>query len=220
MAYKRVHLPVGLDKNGNPIDKQIGGKSEAERFMHGLQAAILSGRIKEFLPAEYFQQSVSPTNVQTEPDQHLHPFSAYAHDFYCRYKGHLRSGTNVTQSGWLKQQCKFFGDEPIENITVSRVQDYVNSLQENTTETINKKLTFLREILASACEDDLIVKNPADSKRINLGGKDGDGIKALPRETVKELIGKIQAADNVHVKFYLAFMLYAGMRRDEVLGRR
>ena len=43
MAYKRVLLPVGLDKNGNPIAKQIGGKSEAERFMSGLQAAIASG---------------------------------------------------------------------------------------------------------------------------------------------------------------------------------
>jgi len=39
-------------------------------------------------------------------------------------------------------------------------------------------------------------------------------IKALPRETVKELIRKIQIADDMHVKFYLAIMLYAGMRRE------
>lgn len=128
--------------------------------------------------------------------------------FYERYKRHLRRSTNVTQRGWLKQQCKFFGDEPVESITVSRVQDYVNSLQDNTTETINKKLTFLREILASAYEDDLIAKNPADSRRLNLGGKESTGIKALPRETVKSLIRKIQVADDMHVKFYLAIMLY------------
>ena len=218
MAYKRVLLPVGIDKKGTPIDRQIGGKSEAERFMKGLQAAISSGRIKEFLPPEYFVSSAQSTNLQAE--QNLHPFSAYAHDFYARYKVHLRSGTNVTQRGWLKQQCRFFGDEPVENITVSRVQDYINSLQDNTTETINKKLTFLREILASAYEDELIAKNPADSKRINLGGKEGIGIKALPRNTVKELIRKIQIADDMHVKFYLAVMLYAGMRREELLGLR
>jgi len=218
MAYKRVLLPVVLDKNGNPIANQIGGKSEAERLMSGLQAAIASGRIRELLPPEYFQSS-EQFNAEENTKQ-LHPFTAYAHMFYERYKRHLRSGTNVTQRGWLKQQCKFFGDEPVENITVSRVQDYVNSLQDNTTETINKKLTFLREILASACEDELITKNPADSKRINLGGREGNGIKALPRETVKDLIGKIQGADDVHVKFYLAFMLYAGMRREEVLGLR
>jgi len=188
MAYKRVLLPVGLDKNGNPIAKQIGGKSEAERFMRGLQAAIASGRIRELLPPEYFQSS-EPLKTEENTKQ-LHPFTAYAHMFYERYKRHLRRSTNVTQRSWLKQQCRFFGDEPVEDITVSRVQDYVNSLQGNTTETINKKLTFLREIHASAYEDDLIAKNPADSRRINLGGKDGTGIKALSRETVKELIKK------------------------------
>ena len=218
MAYKRVLLPVGIDKNGNPVAKQIGGKSEAERFMSGLQAAIASGRIRELLPPEYFQSS-EQFNAEENTKQ-LHLFTAYAHMFYERYKRHLRRSTNVTQRGWLKQQCRFFEDEPIEDITVSRVQDYVNSLQGNTTESINKKLTFLREILASAYEDDLIAKNPADSRRINLGGKEGTGIKALPRETVKSLIRKIQIADDMHVKFYLAIMLYAGMRREEMLGLR
>lgn len=218
MAYKRVLLPVGLDKNGNPTAKQIGGKSEAERFMSGLQAAIASGRIKELLPPEYFQPS-EPLKTEENTKQ-LHPFTAYAHIFYECYKKHLRRSTNVTQRGWLKQQCRFFGDEPVEDITVSRVQNYVYSLQDNKTDTINKKLTFLREILASAYEYDLIEKNPAGSKRIKLGGKQGTGIKALPRETVKDLIGKIQGADDVHVKFYLAFILYAGMRREEVLGLR
>ena len=48
MAYKRVKLPVGMDNHGNPIDRQIGGDSEAERFTRGIQAAVASGRIKEF----------------------------------------------------------------------------------------------------------------------------------------------------------------------------
>ena len=219
MAHKRVKLPVGIDKNGQPMDRQISGDSEAERFMRGLQAAIESGRIAMLLPPEYFSQTM-PEGKRNESLRPLHPFSEYAHNFYARYKGHLRGSTDVTQRGWLKQQCAFFGNEPIENITVSRVQDYINAIQENTTDTINKKVTFLREILASAYEDDLISKNPADSKRINLGGKDGKGIKALPRDTIKMLIEKIRACDNVHIKLYLAVMLYAGMRREELLGLR
>lgn len=218
MAHKRVSLPVGFDKYGNPVDKQISGKSETERFLKGLQFAISSGRIKEFLPPEYLQEPATADTAELQ--KNLHPFSAYAHEFYKRYKRHLRVNTNVTQTGWLKQQCKFFGDEAIESITVSRIQDYVNSLQDNTTDTINKKLTFLREILASAYEDDLIAKNPAASRRINLGGKEGTGIKALPRETVKGLIAKIKVIDDMHVKFYLSIMLYAGMRREELLGLR
>lgn len=223
MAYKRTKLPVGMDRQGNPSIMQIGGNSEAERFMNGLHAAIESGRIMQPLLPEFVQQIASPATVQPVPEglsKKYHPFIAYAQDFYARYKGHLRAKTHQTQRGWLNQQCRFFGNEPIEDITVGRIQDYVNSIQENTTDTINKKLTFLSEILASACEDELIAKNPADSKRIKLGDKQGTGIKALPRETVKELIGKIQTADNVQVKFWLALMLYVGMRREELLGLR
>lgn len=74
--------------------------------------------------------------------------------------------------------------------------------------------------MSSACEDEIIIKNPADSKRINLGGKERKGIKALPRETVKMLMAKIRICDDVHVQFYLAVMLYAGLRREELLGLR
>ena len=218
MAYKRVLLPVGIDNHGNPINKQISGKSEADRFMSGLQAAISSGRIKELLPPEYLQLATQLNSEEAAKD--LHPFTAYAHTFYARYKGHLRATTNVTQKGWLKQQCAFFGDEPIEKITVSRIQDYVNSIQENTTATISKKLIFLREIFSSAYEDELISRNPTDSKRINLGGKEGKGIRALPRDTVKALIGKISICEDLHIKLFLAFMLYAGVRREEILGLR
>lgn len=223
MAYKRTKLPVGIDKQGNPSIMQIGGNSEAERLINGLQAAIASGRIMQLLPPEFIQQIAPPTTAQSMPEEpatELHPFTAYAQDFYVRYKGHLRAKSHETQRGWLNQQCRFFGNEPVESITVSRIQDYVNSIQGNTTDTINKKLTFLREILASACEDELIAKNPADSRRINLGGKEGKGIKALPRKTVKELIGKIQTADNVQVKFRLALMLHAGIRLEELQGLR
>lgn len=216
MAYKRVRLPVGKDSSGQPTYRQIGGGSEEERFLRGLQEIIRSGRINDYLP-DYS----SPVAVNVNPPaKEQHPFTAYAKAFYARYKGHLRANTDVTQRGWLRQQCAFFKDEPIESITVSRIQDYVNSIQANTTDTIHKKITFLREILASAYEDNLIDRNPADSRRINLGGKDGEGIKALPRETVKTLIRKIQNCDNIHIQFFLAVMLYAGMRREELLGLR
>ena len=189
MAYKRARLPVGKDSSGQPTYMQIGGGSEEERFLRGLQEIIRSGRINDYLP-DYPSPIAANANP---PAKEQHPFTAYAKDFYARYKGHLRANTDVTQRGWLRQQCEFFRDEPIESITVSRIQDYVNSIQANTTDTIHKKITFLREILASAYEDNLIDRNPADSRRINLGGKDGEGIKALPRETVRQCLHEIKS---------------------------
>lgn len=69
-------------------------------------------------------------------------------------------------------------------------------------------------------EDDLIAKNPTKSKRIQLGGKEGKGIQALPKETIKELIERIRNAPDRQIQLWLAILLYTGLRREELLGLR
>jgi len=71
-----------MDNNGNATDKQIGGNSESERFLRGLQATISSGRINEFLPPEY-RETLSVH--EQPPATNLHPFTEYAQTFYARY---------------------------------------------------------------------------------------------------------------------------------------
>lgn len=212
MAYKRILLPVGLDENGNLLNRQIGGSNDAERFMRGLQAAINSGLINHLLTPK--------STIPQEPKQVLHPLNAYMLEWFNRYKGHLRETTKVTQLKWLKDACTFFGDEPVEHIDADRVQDYINSMQHLTTDTIKKKINFLSQMFEIAVEKDIVKRNPTKSSSIKYGGQKGEGISALPKEKVRELVDKIRTAPDKNIALWLALMLYAGMRREEALGLR
>lgn len=212
MAYKRILLPVGIDENGNPLNRQIGGNNDAERFMRGLQAAIDSGLINHLLPPK--------SAIPQEPKQVLHPLNVYMLEWFDRYKGHLRETTKVTQLKWLKDACTFFGDEPIEHIDADRVQDYINSMQDLDTDTIKKKINFLSQMFEIAVEKDIVKKNPTKSISIKYGGQKGEGISALPKEKVRELVDKIRNSPDKNTALWLALMMYAGLRREEALGLR
>ena len=210
MAYERTRVLMGLDINDRPVYKQISGRSQDQRNDNIVRAYIESGRIRDFLPEMCSPAPSAPACS--------HPFSEYAQEWYGRFKSHLRETTAITQRGWLKELCRFFKATPIERIGVSQVQDYLNAIQRNTTGTIGQKLTFLGEILNSACEDGLLEKNPAMSSRIQLGGKKSEGIEALSTETIKKLIARIRNVEDCQIQFYLALMLYTGLRREEMLG--
>ena len=211
-AYERTRVYIGQDENGKPRYTQVSGRTQDERNDAIVAAYFESGRINEF------QTIYQPKAAAI--DSSKHPFTEYAQEWYGRFKSHLRPTTDVTQRGWLKQLCKHFKDTPIESIDVSCVQDYVNTIQQNTTGTIVHKVTFLGEIFNAAVEDDLIAKNPTKSRRIQLGGKEGKGIQALPKETIKELIERIRNAPDRQIQLWLAILLYTGLRREELLGLR
>lgn len=218
--YKREKVLLGYDPSGKPIEKFISGKTRDELQIKAATELAKSGRLWEVLPSSYVMQHLPAMQPSIVKPKTSTPFKAYVLEWYKRYKSDLRQTTDVTQRGWRDQLCKFFNDEPIESITVARVQDYINSIQQNTTGAIGQKVVFLSEIFASAREDGLIEKDPTQSKRINLGGQESKGIVALPKEKVRELIDKIASADDKLIKFYLALMLYTGLRREEMLGLR
>jgi len=205
-------LPVGLDQDGNILNRQIGGDNDSDRFLKGLQAAAESGALHKILGLQM--------NVPHEVQKDLHPFAPYAQQWFERYKGHLKANTKVNQLGWLKNASNFFGHEPIEEINVDRIQDYINSMQNLTTDVIKKKVNFLSQILNTAYEDELISRNPAKSSRLNFGGQTGKGISALPKEVIRELFDRIRTASDKHIQLWLALMLHAGMRREEMLSLR
>ncbi len=61
-----------------------------------------------------------------------------------------------------------FGDLPIDSITVDRVQDFMLLEADNGTAkaSINRIMQLLTQIMDSAVEDELIIKNPCKSKRL------------------------------------------------------
>jgi len=198
-------------------------KNQDERNDNIVQAYIKSGRIWEFMPIPAYQQQPIPTEAPKE----LHPFTPYAQDFYARFKGENRKKTHGTQMGWLNQACAFFGDEPIESINDNRIQDFINAIQISkntgkpcTTKGIKQKLTFVGEIFKRAVKDKLIEDNPCKSDSLRFGGVKGKGIEPLPTEIIRDVIAKIEQAEDLNIKFWLALMLYTGLRREEMLALR
>ena len=218
---KRPRVLMGYSLQGEPMYMRIGGKNQDERNDNIVQAYVKSGRIWEF---------ISPVNqplILQEPQKELHPFSPYAQDWYERFKAKNRKSTHGTQKGWLKQASNFFGDKPIEEINDNHIQDFINAIQISkttgkpcTTKGIKQRLTFVGEVFNRAVKDKLIESNPCKSDSLRMGGVKGKGIDPLSEQEIRKLIGLIRTTEDLQVKFWLALMLYSGLRREEMLGLR
>lgn len=214
MAYDRTRVLMGYDDKGKPIYRQISGKTQNQRNDNIVQAYIENGRIWDFLPdkPELKPQITAPAPV-------LHPLNKYAWSWYWRYKDPaLGASTRVTQQGFLRSICGYFGSKPIEEIRIDDIQDYLNSMRHLVKSTVNARHKCLKAILNAACEDGIIQKNPAASSRLMNPGSINAGIHAMKREDYRKLLEKLPHIEDRNIKLLLALMTFTGLRREEVLG--
>lgn len=208
---KRSRVQTGTDSNGKAVFTQVSGRTDAERIDNAVRAMIASGRIWDFMP--------DASTVAKPAKKQGHSFSEKIKEWYRRYKEPSISETyKVTLKGRIKRMCDFFRDMPVEDIVAADVQDFLNSLHELTTDTINAFKKTLADFFDDMCEDDLISKNPARSRRIKLPGKDGKGIVALEKDEIKRLYDLIPKLQDEAMRLMLALMTFAGLRREEAFG--
>ena len=216
MAHERTRVFIGNDINGKAKYTQVSGRNQDERNDNIVLKYIESGRIWEMLPPEALN-SLLPQPA--EPPKH--PFSAYADKWYKRYKsGSLEANTKLCILYSLNGQRRYFGDKPIEDITINDIQDYFNSMQHLSKVTIKGHKVFLTQIFDSAVEDEIIAKNPVRSQRLTNPGKESKGVHALPIEHMIDIMENIGRMSNPYEALYVALPFYVGLRREEVLGLR
>lgn len=216
MAHERTRVFIGNDSNGNPKYTQVSGRNQDERNDNIVLKYIESGRIWEMLPPEVLDSFLPKP---TEPPKH--PFAAYAGEWYKRYKsGSLEANTRLCVLYTLNGQRRYFGNKPIEDITINDIQDYFNSMQHLSKVTIKGHKVFLTQIFDSAVEDELIPKNPVRSQRLTNPGKESKGVHALPVEHMIDIMENIGRMSNPYEALYVALPFYVGLRREEVLGLR
>ena len=208
---KRSRVQTGTDSNGKAVFTQVSGRTDAERIDNAVRAMIASGRIWDFMP--------DASTVAKPAKKQGHSFSEKIKEWYRRYKEPSISETyKVTLKGRIKRMCDFFRDMPVEDIAAADVQDFLNSLQELTSDTINAFKKTLADFFDDMCEDDLISKNPAKSRRIKNPGKDGKGIVALENDEITRLYQIIPQLQDEAMRLMLALMTFAGLRREEAFG--
>ena len=137
--------------------------STGVRWVTGNSKKEVEQRKRALIEAD-LMQTLQP-QVSTAP-----LFKAYAEAYITRYKlRKIGANTMVGYRSYLTNHLyPNFGDLPIDCITVDRVQDFMLLEADNGSAkaSINRIMQLLTQIMDSAVEDELIIKNPCKSKRL------------------------------------------------------
>ena len=110
------------------------------------------------------------------------------------------------------------GDLFIEDITPTNVQAIFNRMVNRARTTKHKVKIVLNMIFTQALEDDLIQKNPLNSKTIRIVGNDSEETPVYSVEQMQFLVNNIDKIKNPRDRAYLALQAVHPLRLEEVLG--
>lgn len=213
MAYSRQRVFLGYDPQGKPVYRQISGNTQDERDIQVVKAFIESGRIRDYLPADYMTVAPKPEEIEK------HPFQKYAWDWYYIYKEKsISTKYKATLEARISRACLFFGNTNIEDIKVQDIQTFLTSMKDFTQGTVGYYRNVVSQILDSAIEDEIIVRNPAKSKRLMIVGTEAQGNQSLSLPECQRLIALLPTLEDKRETMAIALMLLAGLRREEMLG--
>jgi integrase len=113
------------------------------------------------------------------------------------------------------------GDMDIQEVTVSIVQEYINSKAHIlAAKTIKEHINLMAAAFDGAVEDDLISRNPFRSKRINMIGKQSVTVEAYTEDEYRNFEKLVLPCLEESTKLFAAITLYTGMRRGEICALR
>ena len=155
-----------------------------------------------------------------EISHHTPRFKDYMNDWWIRYKEpNLKKGTALLYKADInKHILPYFSDMEIGDIKTADIQDFIYTKKDYAKSTVRQIIVILRQMFDSAVEDEIIMKNPAISKRISLPTKEQKRT-GMSREEISDILSnlnKLAPEDSL----YMLFLIYTGMRRGEVVGVR
>ena len=201
----RKWVTVGTDENGQPIKKNVYGKTEDE-----LQAKIAMTLIHcGMIPG---QEVVKKEKT---------PFSALAEEWLEIPKKKKRE-INTLESYKYSLEGRilpYFGRLFIEDITCDHVQAWIDSMPELAKKTVQHHMRILRAILDRAVKKGLIPTNPARDEDIFIQNDKESKRTAIPKETMRKIIEGAGQLDS-ECKKIIMILTCTGMRRGELLALR
>lgn len=146
-------------------------------------------------------------------------FGDYIDKFYKTFRRDQEENTTVNRERIIRNHIRpAFGERRIDKITVTDLQEFFNSLgKKYSKETALKIRNTMNPAFNAAVEDGLIKRNPLDSDRLEITGKDTISHKAIPKEKM-DLIKDALPSMEGRVRFMASLLCYTGMRFEEVLG--
>lgn len=229
LSWGRLHLPAThLDNttytaNGDmPCFLQEGENNMAYKINRPVTIAGQKKWIHANTEQEYIEkvfQYYTDSNSAPAPSE-KRPFNEYAQKWFDTYA--KPSIATVTANTYQRQINKYlipaFTGKSIQEITTDDVQALFNSMGNCAKETKQKVKVVLNMILTSASEDGLIVKNPMQSKRLRINGKQSTTTETYSVEQMQYLVSKIGNVAGEQDRMYIALQALHPMRLEEVLG--
>lgn len=158
--------------------------------------------------------------VNSEPtEEEKHAFSEYAWNWFKTYSEPIHATATVRLNSQLLR-CHILpvlGEIPIEDITSDDAQRMFNAM-DTSKETKHKARRLLNQILDAAAEDNIIVKNPARSKRIKISGAESTTTEPYSVEQMQYLVEHIGDLKQERDRAYMALHTMHPLRLEEVLG--
>lgn len=146
-------------------------------------------------------------------------FGDYIKEYYDTYKQGQESNTIINRNRNIKNHIlPQFGNIRIDQITTSDIQKWMNALSDQySNETLLKIKNTMSPVFDAAVEDNLIQRNPFQSRHLVIGGKETIHHKAIPRDKMQEIRSHLHDLD-LREMIVCALLSYTGMRLEEVLG--
>lgn len=209
--------PVFGTESENDMPKRLAQKllvDGKERWVHGYSVQELFDNYVKLLVKEGIVEMV-------DEDDEMPNFGTYLNKFYETFKQKQQSNTVINRKRIIRNHIEpAFGSKRLDRIRTTDIQRWFNSLAKTySKETIMKIKNIISPVFDAAVEDDIIDKNPAASKRIEIHGKETVHHKAIPKDKMAEIRGSLpDIPDNE--RLLAGLLSYAGLRFEEVLGLR
>ncbi len=164
------------------------------------------------------------TGIELEPVLGDTTFGQYAETWYGRRErgGELAAQTLARDRATIKRLAPVFGAVRLRDLTRGKVHDGLLDVRDNgkgkplSGTTMNKTFTLMKQVLQSAVLDGLMTSNPMDGLRAPK--KDTEEKRAASMDQVRRVLELLdQQPIDAHT-VALRLMLFAGLRRGEVVG--
>ena len=214
--------PPNLD---NEIESPPKGDTTMAKYMR--EKVTIRGEVKWI--GGYTQQELMDAYVRllekegilirVADDLAVPQFGEYLDRFYKTCRANQQDNTLVNRQRIVKNHIiPAFGMQPVDKISTMDLQEYFNNLgKKYAKETVLKIRNMMNPVFNAAVEDELIKRNPLDSDRIKITGKETVSHKAIPKEKmdgIKEALPSLTG----RVLIMTALLCYTGMRFEEILG--
>lgn len=216
-----IDNPIGVaDMSEGDTDMAKQKKIRRPIMINGEKHWISAESEQEY--AEKCAQAMQLPAAQTPQTQcgEKHNFKDYANRWFEVFsKPSVEEVTAITYERQLKAHIfPVLGSMNVEDITPSDVQTVFNSMGDVAKETKNKTKMVLNMVFVQALEDDLIKKNPLQSKSVRVTGRMSKPTRPYSVEQMQYLVQNIGKVKKPMDKAYLALTALHPLSPEEALG--